>query len=331
MQITDIFTDSRKEGRFEELALETFFFQAAHCGVYREYLEALEISPSEVRSVEQIPFLPIRFFKSREVVSPGEGRQEVRLVFTSSATTGMVPSRHCLLDPDLYRESFTQGYRHFFGDPAGTAVLALLPSYLEREGSSLIYMTEHLIRLSGRPESGFYLYDHARLRDTLAGLQRDKVRTVLFGVTFALLDFAAEWSLPPDPAWDFTVLETGGMKGRGRELPREEIHRRLTASLGVPRIGSEYGMCELLSQAYSEGEGLFRCPPWMQVRVRDLYNPFRTVAPGERGGINVIDLANRYSCSFVETEDAGRRWADGTFSVDGRIRNAELRGCNLLI
>ena len=252
-------------------------------------------------------------------------------IFYSSSTTGQTPSRHCVLNISLYEKSFLGGFRQFYGKPEDYVILALLPSYLEREGSSLVYMADRLIKESGRPEGGYYLYDHDRLFSTLTELRQRGHRTLLLGVAFALLDFTEKYSLEgPNASW-LTVMETGGMKGRREELSREELHRRLTEGFGLQAIHSEYGMCELLSQAYSKGDGVFRTPDSMQIVIRDINDPFRAAAPGERGIINVIDLANRNSCSFIETEDVGRAWPDGSFTVEGRLKGAERRGCNMLI
>ena len=228
-------------------------------------------------------------------------------------------------------KSFLGGFRQFYGKPEDYVILALLPSYLEREGSSLVYMADRLIKESGRPESGYYLYDHDRLFSTLTELRQRGQKTLLLGVAFGLLDFTEKYSLEgPNAPW-LTVMETGGMKGRREELSREELHRRLTEGFGLQAIHSEYGMCELLSQAYSKGDGVFRTPDSMRVVIRDINDPFRDAAPGERGIINIIDLANRNSCSFIETEDVGRAWPDGSFTVEGRLKGAERRGCNMLI
>lgn len=314
--------------RFDELCMEVFAFQAKNNPVYGEYLSLLETDLSAVKSPAMIPALPIRFFKSRRVVSAGTPEE---ILFTSSATTGMIPSRHYVTEKALYEKSFTGCFRRFYGDPAGYVILALLPSYLEREGSSLVYMAESLIQMSGHPESGFYLYNYPDLFELLGRLKKEGRKTILLGVSFALLDFAASFKT------DFpglTVIETGGMKGRGRELSREELHHRLAAGFGTAHIHSEYGMAELLSQAYSVKEGIFTTPPWMRVLIRNLYNPFEyytgyEVSPS--GGINIIDLANLNSCAFIETEDRGKVYRNGSFTVEGRIKDSELRGCNLLL
>ena len=236
-----------------------------------------------------------------------------------------------MLDISLYERSFLGGFRQFYGGPENYVILALLPSYLEREGSSLVYMADRLIKESGRPESGYYLYDHERLYSTLTELGQRGQRTLLLGVAFGLLDFVEKYRIDgPNDSW-LTVMETGGMKGRREELSREELHRRLSDGFGLKAIHSEYGMCELLSQAYSTGDGVFRTPESMKVIVRDINDPFRDAVPGGRGIINIIDLANRNSCSFIETEDVGRAWPDGSFTVEGRLKGAERRGCNMLI
>ena len=283
------------------------------------------MDPARVERVGEIPFLPVRFFKSYRV-SVAEGPYEA--VFTSSATTGAEPSKHYVPRLDLYERSFLQSFRLFYRDPAEYCILALLPSYLEREGSSLVWMIDRLIRRSGHPESGFYLHDYAKLSDTLKRLAVAGQKTLLFGVSFALLDFAEAYVLPE---MNLTVMETGGMKGRRREPVREELHAFLAERFRVPEIHSEYGMTELLSQAYSQGGGVFRTPPWMRVYVRDPYDPFVLLPPGRTGGINLIDLANIYSCAFLETQDLGRLLPDVSFTVEGRFDHSEMRGCNLMV
>ncbi|HIZ85386.1 MAG TPA: acyltransferase [Candidatus Coprenecus stercoravium] len=311
--------------------LEVFRYQYDYCPQYRRYVDLLGVSPEGLADISDIPFLPIRFFKQYDIISSAEPHPEPQKIFYSSSTTGQTPSRHCVLDISLYERSFMGGFRQFYGEPEDYVILALLPSYLEREGSSLVYMADRLIKESGRPESGYYLYDHDRLYNTLTELRQRGQRTLLLGVAFALLDFTERYVMEgPNDSW-LTVMETGGMKGRREELTREELHRRLSGGFGVGSIHSEYGMCELLSQAYSAGDGVFRTPDSMKVIVKELNDPFRDAAPGRPGVINVIDLANRNSCSFIETEDVGRVWPDGSFTVDGRLKGAERRGCNMLI
>lgn len=311
--------------------LEVFRYQYDNCPTYRRYAQLLGMSPEGLTDISDIPFLPIRFFKQYDIISSAEPHPEPQKIFYSSSTTGQTPSRHCVLDISLYERSFLGGFRQFYGEPGDYVILALLPSYLEREGSSLVYMADRLIKESGRPESGYYLYDHERLYSTLTELGQRGQRTLLLGVAFGLLDFVEKYRIDgPNDSW-LTVMETGGMKGRREELSREELHRRLSDGFGLRAIHSEYGMCELLSQAYSKGDGVFRTPDSMRVVIRDINDPFRAAAPGERGIINVIDLANRNSCSFIETEDVGRAWPDGSFTVEGRLKGAERRGCNMLI
>lgn len=311
--------------RFNSLALEVFRFQYENCKPYREFVSLLGTDIEAVDSPEKIPFLPIRFFKSRDVYS---ATREPEKLFTSSATTGMVPSRHPVADLSLYELSFTKAFGHFYGNPGEYTILALLPSYLEREGSSLVYMADRLINLSGSGHSGFYLYNFEELRTKLEILKKERKKTLLIGVSFALLDFVKDY---PVDFPELTVMETGGMKGRGIELPREELHRILMNGFGVKAIHSEYGMAELLSQAYSAGDGIFATPHWMNVYTRDLSNPLKvTPAPG-RGGLNVTDLANVNSCSFIETEDLVIKETGNLFRIPGRINNSELRGCNLLL
>lgn len=310
---------------FESAALSAFQFQAVNCAVYKAFIEGLHVNPEEVKSIDQIPFLPIEFFKSHQILSediPAE------VIFSSSGTTGMITSRHLVTDVSWYRESFRKAFQTFYGDIRNYCVLALLPSYLEREGSSLIYMADDLIKESGNDDSGFYLYNHADLHAQLKRQQELKKPTLLIGVTFALLDFIENYSIDFP---DLIVMETGGMKGRRKEMIREELHGALSQGFGVSHIHSEYGMTELLSQAYSNGNGIFTCPPWMRIITRDTNDPMSLVKDGKSGGINVIDLANINSCSFIATQDLGSVKTDGTFEVLGRFDNSDIRGCNLLI
>lgn len=310
----------RSRAEFEAAALETFRFQAEACPPYREYLDLLEVRSDRVHCAEEIPFLPIELFKHREVYC---GAQPPEAVFTSSSTTGKGVSRHPMASLALYERTFTEAFRRFYGEPARWSLYGLLPGYLEREGSSLIYMVDRLIRACG--SGGFYLHDHeALLRDMAA----DPKPKILLGVSYALWDLAEE---RPPKLEHTVVMETGGMKGHREELPKEEFHRILCEGLGVGAIHSEYGMAELTSQAYSAGGNRFRCPEWMRVRIRDVNNPFRTLGAGCRGGIDIIDLANRFSCSFIQTQDVGRLFDDGSFSVEGRVDHADIRGCNLLV
>jgi phenylacetate-coenzyme A ligase PaaK-like adenylate-forming protein len=311
--------------RFEEIALQQFNIQVKNNPVYREYLNLLKINPEHIAEIKSIPFLPIDFFKSHRVVSTDEME---KIIFTSSGTTGQQTSKHYVTDLEVYEESFSKGFEYFYENVADYCILALLPSYLERQGSSLIYMTESLIQKSGHRNSGFYLYNTAELHRKLLSLEKDKQKTILLGVTFALLDFADQYQMKLEHT---IVMETGGMKGRRKELTRFEMHEFLTQKLGVKTIHSEYGMTELLSQAYSQGNGVFRTPPWMKIIVRDVYDPFTILKQEQSGAINVIDLANVNSCSFIETKDVGRLLKDGSFEVSGRMEASEIRGCNLLI
>ena len=308
------------DAEFEREALRLFRYQAEHCAPYAEYLRLIGVDVSMVDRVESIPMLPIELFKSHKIYC-GEG--DPQIVFTSSATTGMVQSRHYVEDLELYERSFTEAFRHFYGDPKECSIYALLPSYLEREGSSLVYMAERLIAQSGG--GGFYLNDYEKL---LADMSRDYNPKILLGVTYALLDLAENYA----PHLDHTVvMETGGMKGRRKELPKSELHKMLCSAFGVEKIHSEYGMAELMSQAYSFGDGIFCTPRWMKVLVRDVNNPFARLADGRRGGLDIIDLANRSSCAFIATQDVGIRYEDGSFRIEGRISQSDIRGCNLLV
>ncbi|MDP3436558.1 MAG: acyltransferase [Bacteroidales bacterium] len=310
---------------FEKIALQIFKIQSRDCAPYAQYIAQLEIDPDDVTSIDSIPFLPVTLFKSREIIC---GERVYEKIFTSSATSGVIPASHYVKDLSLYRESFFKGFSLFHGEPGEYTILALLPSYLEREGSSLVYMASKLIEASGKKESGFYLYNYSELYQTLLNLKADGDKTILLGVTFALLDFIKSFQINFPT---LTVIETGGMKGRGVEISREELHSLIKKGFGIERVGSEYGMAELLSQAWSAGEGVFKTPPWMQIQIRDLNNPFTRVDIGATGGINVIDLANLHSCSFIETQDLGIKEAENTFRVLGRIINSEIRGCNILL
>lgn len=317
------------ESTFDDLCLDIFQFQASRNPVYREYLSHLRISPASVRAVTEIPFLPIEFFKTHEVVSTPE---PARVVFASSGTTGQVTSRHFVADPDFYDAVSEQIFRRFYGPLTDYHILALLPSYLERNNSSLVHMVRYFAEKSGSEHSGFYLDNTDELLERLRALQQaDGRKILLIGVTFALLDLA-ETGL--DISGDrLIVMETGGMKGRRREMLREEVHDILTRAFGVPSIHSEYGMTELLSQGYSAGEGLFHLPPGMRVILRDVNDPFTYYPEGSAraGGINVIDLANVDSCSFLETKDLANSGPDGSFRILGRFDNSDIRGCNLMV
>jgi phenylacetate-coenzyme A ligase PaaK-like adenylate-forming protein len=310
---------------FNALALELFHLHATHNPVYRGFLLGAGRSPGDVRCVDDIPCLPITLFRRHRVLLD---HLHADLRFTSSGTTGDTTSTHLVPWPALYERSFMTSFRAVYGDPAEWRILALLPAYLERTGSSLVYMAEKLIAASGDPLSGTYLYRYDELASVLRRSEAEGRRTLLLGVTFALLDLAEKH---PMPLRHTTLMETGGMKGRRSELVRQELHRILKEAFGVPAIHSEYGMTELLSQAWSTGEGIYRCPPWMRVRIREVNDPFATVPPGRTGGIDVIDLCNIASCPFIGTQDLGRLHSDGSFEVLGRFDHSQLRGCNLMM
>ena len=310
---------------FDQIAMYRYRDQYAHVAVYREFCDYLGRTPERVLAVSQIPYLPISFFKTHQVLRAGADTSHY---FTSSATTGMVPSKHYVPRLDVYEKSFRQGWELFYGPVENYCVLALLPSYLERTGSSLVYMAQDMIQRSGHPKSGFYLDQFKELSETLLALEASQTPTLLLGVTFALLDFSAQY---PMALKHTIVMETGGMKGRGREMIREEVHQKLSDAWGGAAIHSEYGMTELLSQAYSLGGGVFSCPPWMRVNIRDTEDPLTRLPEGQSGGIDIIDLANADSCSFISTQDLGRATGPGQFKVLGRFDHAEIRGCNLLV
>ncbi|MFH0757828.1 MAG: acyl transferase [Bacteroidota bacterium] len=311
---------------FRAAALEVFQFQAESVPVYREYLGALGVDPAGVKEMEDIPFLPVEFFKSHKVICEG---MEAEVVFESSGTTLDNPARHHVARASLYRESFLRSFNAFYGSPEDLCILALLPSYLERTASSLVYMMDRLIRWSKHPDSGFWLDNLEALASILQKRNKDGHPTLLLGVSFALLDLAEQHPLE---LWKNTsVMETGGMKGRRAEMVRSELHEVLTGVFRVASIHSEYGMTELLSQAYSSGNGIFYCPPWMHVLARDPNDPLSPVEEGQTGGLNVIDLANLYSCSFIATGDLGKCFKDGSFEVLGRFDHSDVRGCNLLV
>ncbi len=310
--------------QFGKLALKAFRLHHAENSVYRKFCDHLSIDPGQVKSVADIPFLPIQFFKTENIILRGLTPETI---FTSSGTTGTTTSRHLVADTGLYRESFRRGFARFYGDICNYCVLALLPSYLERQGSSLVTMADDMIAKSGNPESGFHLHDLDRLADKLLRLDAEGQNILLLGVTYGLLDLAEKRDFKLS---NTIVMETGGMKGQRRELVREELHDILKTGFGVSQIHSEYGMTELLSQAYSLGNGRFECPPWMQVMARDPEDALSPIAYGRNGGLNIIDLANIHSCPFIATQDLGRCHSDGTFEVLGRFDHADIRGCNLM-
>lgn len=306
------------------LALEIFRFQYNENKIYQQWINALNININEVNELSQIPFLPVSFFKTYNVTT---GSFDPEIVFESSGTTGTINSRHAVKEPEIYTRSFTEGFKQFYGEPEDWCIIGLLPSYLERKGSSLVVMVKELIELSDHKESGFYLYEFEKLANVLKELEAKKQKTLLMGVTFALLDFAEQF---PMQLKNTIIMETGGMKGRRKEMIREEIHAFLQKQFNISAIHSEYGMTELLSQGYSAGEGIFKTVPWMKVLVRDEDDPLLVTEKG-RGLINVIDLANIYSCSFIATDDVGRIFENESFEVLGRRDNSDIRGCSLMV
>jgi phenylacetate-coenzyme A ligase PaaK-like adenylate-forming protein len=307
------------------MALKVFRFQYENNSVYREFCDFLKTNVQKVKTIQQIPFLPIQFFKSHEVVS---NSNSIQTIFTSSGTTGMVTSKHLVTDVRIYEESYRKAFSQFYGNIEDYVVLALLPSYLEREGSSLIHMVDDLIQLSKHPESGFYLHNYDALSEKIIQLDQSGQNVILIGVTYALLDLIEKQSFQLE---NTIIMETGGMKGKRKEMIREELHQELCNGFGVKSIHSEYGMTELLSQAYSLGDGIFECPSWMQISIRDTEDALSYIREGKTGGINVIDLANINSCSFIATQDLGKKYSNGSFEVVGRFDHSDIRGCNLMV
>ena len=306
------------------IALELFRYQYEQNALYRQFTDALRIDPSSVDQITKIPFLPISFFKTHRVVS-GDWETPA-LTFESSGTTGETPSRHFVKDAALYEDALLAGFRQFYGAPEHYAILALLPSYLERSNASLVYMARVLMRVSGHPQNGFYLDEWAKLQATLQALQANGQRVLLLGVTFALLDFAADF---PIDLRNVIVMETGGMKGRREEWTRAQVHAYLQAQWNIPVVHSEYGMTELLSQAYALNDGIFQPSATMQVLVRDMNDPLSVTTTGT-GCLNIIDLANVHSCAFIATDDIGKVQPGGHFEVLGRMDHSALRGCSLM-
>lgn len=318
-EVNRIFNIDSQE-QFRSCALELFRFQAKRCEPYRRYIELLGIDPAEVSKVEEIPFLPIELFKSCDVYC---GDTAPEIIFTSSNTGSTVASRHLMASLETYREAFTRAFEQFYGRAEQWSIYGLLPNYLEREGSSLVYMVDTLIKRCG--SGGFYLNNYEQL---IEDIERDPKPKILLGVSYALWDVAEKYA----PKLKNTIImETGGMKGRREELSKSELHKILCEGFGVESIHSEYGMAELTSQAYSKGGGIFYTPSWMRVMVRDVNDPFDHAPQNMRGGIDIIDLANTSSCAFIQTQDIGRLLSDGGFMVEGRIAGSDIRGCNLLV
>lgn len=324
MNVQSIF-DIHTLSEFESRALEVFHFQYQNNTVYNAFCSHLGKLPKTVNRLEDIPFLPIEFFKSKKVVS---GSQDHKVVFSSSGTTGGITSKHYVTSLDLYEQSYLKGFEGFYGDIEAYCILALMPSYLERKGSSLIYMIDDLIQKTGHKDSGFYLDEFSSLHSKLQLLDGAGQKTLLIGVSFALLDFLEKY---PMNLQNTIIMETGGMKGRRKEMIRSELHETLSKGFGVENIHSEYGMTELLSQAYSLGNGIFQTPSWMKILIRDTEDPLSFQKAGKTGGLNVIDLANVYSCSFIATQDLAKSKNDGSFEILGRFDNSDIRGCNLMV
>jgi len=310
---------------FDHIAMHIFQFQAKNNDVYNTYLKLLGVNLNSIKKIDQIPFLPIQFFKSHQILSSQEKVQEI---FLSSGTTGMHQSKHYVTDIQMYENSYLKGFQYFYGNIRDYIILALLPNYLERKGSSLVYMVDDLIKKSNSTESGFYLNNLKDLSDKLTDLDRKNKKILLLGVSYALLDLIEYKTFNLK---NTIIMETGGMKGRRKELVKDELHQILSKGFGVDKIHSEYGMTELLSQAYSKGNGLFKTPPWMKILTRDTEDALTILPQNRTGGINVIDLANINSCSFIATQDLGKIHPDGTFEILGRFDNSDIRGCNLMV
>ncbi len=321
---TDTIFNIKNNAEFEALTLDIFRFQFENNGVYRSFCDLLYKHPSDIKSLTEIPFLPIQFFKTHDVLS---SMAKVEKIFTSSGTTGSTTSKHQVTNLSIYEESYLKGFAHFYGNIEDYVVLALLPSYLERDGSSLIYMVDDLIQKSKHPESGFYLNNLQDLAKTLNRLEAKGQKTLLIGVSFALLDLVEQFQFSLKHT---IVMETGGMKGRRKEIIRQELHDVLKKGFGVSQIHSEYGMTELLSQAYSKGNGVFECAPWMKILTRDTEDALTVLPPNKTGGINIIDLANINSCAFIATQDLGKTSENNHFEIIGRFDNSDIRGCNLM-
>ncbi len=321
----DSIFDIKTDKEFNDLCIKVFKFQYQNNLVYRKYVDLLKKDFNKIASVKDIPFLPIELFKNHRVLHKDCKKY---IEFLSSGTTGQIRSRHFVANEDLYKRSFLKSFELFYGNVKDYCFIALLPGYSERKSSSLVYMVNELMQISNNQYSGFYLNDFENLASTLNKLKSLGQKFVLIGVSHALVDFADACRIDLSGG---IVMETGGMKGRKREMLKSELHSYLKGRFNVSAIHSEYGMTELLSQAYSNGKGLFATPSWMRVLIRDIYDPFSYVLNGKTGGINIIDLANIYSCSFIETKDLGVMYSDGRFEITGRFDSSDIRGCNLLL
>ncbi len=320
----DIF-NIRNDIQFNEIALQIFNYQYSNNKTYQSYINKLNIDTRNIKHYTDIPFLPIDFFKTHKILSSDK---EIKTVFRSSGTTGISTSEHHITDLKIYEESFLKTFKLFYGKPEEYTFLALLPSYSERKDSSLIYMTKKLMQVSKKKDNGFYLYNHKELFEKLTQLEKRREKTILFGVSFALIDFFEAFKIPLKHT---TIIETGGMKGRKKELVRNELHKIIKNASGLKHIHSEYGMTELLSQAYAKTENKYINPPWMKILIRDTNDPFSFLNKEQSGGINIIDLANIYSCAFIETKDLGKLHRDNSFEILGRFDNSDIRGCNLMV
>lgn len=318
-------TSIKNEHEFNALAIEAFHFQYKNVAIYKAYCDSIGCKKNLIEHYTRIPALPVSFFKTHTVLAKNH---PVELHFKSSGTTGINTSNHFVHQAAIYEASFLEGFKRFYGEPSEYCILALLPSYIEQGNSSLVYMADSLIKQSRHPRSGFYLNNYPELSDALHELEQSGQKTLLLGVTYALLDLAEQF---PQALDNTLIMETGGMKGRRKEIIREDLHHLLCESFHLNAIHSEYGMTELLSQAYSKGNGIFETPPWLKVLVRDTYDPYALMPEDRSGGINLIDLANIYSCCFIETKDLGKRLIDNTFTILGRFDNSDIRGCNLMV
>jgi phenylacetate-coenzyme A ligase PaaK-like adenylate-forming protein len=321
--MTNTIFDIKNYQEFEKQCMQLFEFQMDNNPIYSTYAEII-LKGRTPRNIKEMPFLPIEFFKSEQIICQGYKIEEI---FLSSGTTGD-QSKHLVSDLSIYESSFRKAFQLFYGDITEYCVLSLLPNYREREGSSLIYMVDELIKSSKHPKSGFYLNDYERLSETILELEQDGQKTILFGVSYALLDLANQF---PQQLKNTIIMETGGTKGKRKELLKEELHKILRSAFNLKNIHSEYGMTELLSQSYSKGDNIFKSPTWKRILIRDVNDPLTIIGNDKTGGINIIDLANIYSCPFIATQDLGKTFDDGSFSVLGRFTNADVRGCNLLI
>lgn len=323
---TKDFWNIDNEAAFADVALKVFHFQAKNIPPYRRFLELLNVNPAAVSHYGEIPHLPVEAFKKHFIYPDTPAKPQT--VFSSSGTTGSENSKHYVYDTGVYEASFLRGFERMYGSITNYAILGLLPGYLERPDASLVYMVDSLIKKTKNEHSGFYLYNHNELHEKLQLLEKRKQKTLLIGVSFALLDFMETF---PQKLKHTIIMETGGMKGRRKEMIKEELHATLKKGFGVKTIHSEYGMTELLSQAYSMGQNRFTAPPWMKISIRDIYDPFQRLGHEQTGGINIIDLANVYSCSFLSTHDLGKTYADDSFEVLGRYDHSDVRGCNLMV